>query len=512
MADALNTGEIRKRSILGAKWLFIMNGLGMPSAFLIALMLGRTGPSVLGSYALVQILLGVISTFVVYGGAPVLAVFMPKIKDSEDRGRFVFTYLLLLLIFMALVLTFFWAFPAIFRFLIQRDYDMRNYGWFILLSVLIVATETFANTASGLMLIKVTAISRQMMRLILLPVVGLLYVFNRQVLLNHGMACIIGGFMAGYIISCLICVIGISRENRFKMRPGLFLPTGFWAFSLATMAATIFSFLYGSFDRLAVLSIQDVVGLGMYQAVISINHLIDIVPQMLGSTLVPMFSALLATGKRDSILKAYDLLQKAGSTMMTLAALFIIAYNREILKLFGENYVSYSYLLSLFCVTSSFRSLYFGNTPILIVYQKNAFRLLVSTVQISLQVVGTLYFLNSYGVLSIALSKIAGLLFAQTAGILYVLYGLNEGFKIPRTYKAGVLVTSVAALLQFLVIPSGIASSSAVFIIGLLFFYFTSGLDMPEFQEIAGIVLYKKKTIGSGGSPQNNIKRYSDGA
>ena len=397
MTDTLSTTEIRQRSIKGAKWLILMNGMGMPAAFLIALLLGRAGPAALGYYALAQILIGVITTFVIYGGPAVLAVFMPKIPNAGDRGRFLFSYTLILFAMMVVALGLFWMLPSAFEFLLQRDFDMRNYGWFMLLALVIVSAETLANSANGLMLIKVTAVARQMMRTILLPLVAILFFWKREILVAYGMQCILGGFFAGYLVSAAICVYGLSREHRFRMAAGWFLPRGFWGFSLTTMLATIFTFLYGNFDRMAVLSIQDVAGLGMYQAVISLSMLIGLVPQMLGSTLVPMFASLLATGKIDAVLKAYGMLQRIGSILMTAAALFLISYSSELLSLFGNTYSSYDYLLSLFSVQYVVTSLHFGNTPILTAYEKNTFRLSVSTVQIFIQITGTILFIKSFG-------------------------------------------------------------------------------------------------------------------
>lgn len=492
MTDSLSTAEIKRRSISGTKWLVVMNSLGIPASFLVTLMLGRVGPEALGTYALAQMLIAVITTFAVYGGPPVLSVFVPKLPRREDRGRFMFSYLLIQLFGISTVLALFWLFPGVFGFLLQREFDMGNYGWFVLLALAVSATEVLAATASGLMLIKVTAIARQMMRLILLPLVAVLFFFRRALLIEHAMPIVLGGFLAGYLAAAVISLIGISRDTRFSMRPGWVLPRGFWAFSLSTMAATVFTFLYGNFDRMTVLSIQDVAGLGMYQAVISINHLIDLVPQMLGSTFVPAFSSFLATGDKGAVVKAYDLLQRAGSTFMTLAALFLIAYSHEILALFGEGYASYAYLLAIFCVASSFHSLFFGNTPVLIAYQKNAFRFTVSAVQISIQVIGTLCFIETYGILAIALSKVAGLLFAQAAGICYVVCGMREGFRIPRTYKVGVLITLGVALLRILVLPLGIAFSTIVFVVGLLLFYFVSGVSIHEIRELTRAVLDRK--------------------
>jgi len=488
MTDTLSTTEIKRRSIKGAKWLLVMNGMGMPAAFLVALMLGRVGPAVLGVYALAQILIGVITTFVVYGGAPVLSVFMPKLSCAEYRGRFLFSYALILLVMMTVTLGLLWLFPKGFEFLMQREFDMRNYGWFVLLAIVVVATETLANTASGLMLIKTAAIARQMMRLVLLPLVAVLFLFKREFLVDHGMPCILGGFLTGYILAAVICVLGIASDQRFKIQPGWLLPRGFWAFSLSAMMATVFTFLYSNFDRMAVLSINDVEGLGMYQAVLSLSMLIGLVPKMLGTTLVPMFSSLLATGKTDAVRKAYDVLQRTGSMLMTGAALFLISYSSELLSLFGESYSTYDYLLALFCVQAVITSLHFGNTPILIAYEKNLFRLGVSTLQIIIQIALTLIFITSFGVMAIASAKVIGVIFANVLIIFYVINKLGNDFAIPLSYKVGVFVALVCAIVRVYFLSDGWLISTTAFLFFSGCFFVGSKISIDELKRIVDLV------------------------
>jgi O-antigen/teichoic acid export membrane protein len=417
---------------------------------------------------------------------------MPKIPEARDRGRFLFSYTLILLAVMAAALVLFRLVPKSFEFLLQRDFDMRNYGWFILLTIVIVAAETLASAASSLMLIKVTAIARQMTRTILLPLVAVLFFLNRSILADHGMLVILGGFFAGYLASAVICAIGISREHRFQMQAGWMLPRGFWAFSLSTMLATVFSFLYSNFDRMAVLSIQDVKGLGMYQAVISLSSLTGLIPQLMGATLVPMFSTLLAAGKMNAVRKAYDLLHSIGSVLMAFAALFLIAYSNELLALFGDAYASYSYLLSLFSVQYVVTSLHIGNTPILTALEKNAFRLGVSLMQILIQIGGTLAFAGAFGVLAIALAKTAGSIFANAASTLYVTKKIGHGLAVPRRYRVGVGLTIICMIVRNGLLPSGWGVSTMVFLAFAACLWIGAQITMAEVKNIVALVHSRK--------------------
>lgn len=480
MTGTLSTTEIKNRSIRGAKWLLVMNGLGMPAASLISLLLGRAGPSVLGVYALAQILISVITTFFLYGGSSVLSVFLPKISDAEERGRFLFSYTLILFGIMTGALILFWLFPQGFEFLLQREFDMQNYRWFVLLTIVVIATETLANTASGLMLIKTVAIARQMMRFVLFPTVATVFFLKRDILVNYGLPLILGGFVIGYIIASIICVIGISRERRFNVRLGWKIPPGFWAFSSTTMLSAVFSFLYANIDRLAVYSVQDLKGLGMYQAVLSINALIENIPLLLRPSLVPTFSSLLGANHRTAFRQAFLLLSRWAVVPVTLVSLIVMAFSREILGLFGSEYIEYAYLLTLFGLVGIIRSLnlstYVANTCL----EKNAFRFIQQFVNIFTQGLLTLIFIFDYGVIAIAGAKMLSVSVASFAGVLYVFWGLGMGRKLPLSYRSAVLTGVVMTVFRIWVVPPGWLSAVLLAIFCVVMFLAVSRFGPNE--------------------------------
>ncbi len=455
MTDTLSTTEIKERSIRGAKWLLVMNGLGMLGASLISFMLGRAGPSVLGVYALAQILISVITTFFLYGGASTLSVFLPKLSDAEERGRFIFSYALILLVIMTGALILFWLFPQGLEFLLQREFDMQNYGWFVLLTIVVTATEALASTASGLMLIKTVAIARQMMRFVLFPMVAILFFLKRDILVTYGLPLILGAFVAGYVLASIICVVGISRERRFNMRVGWKIPPGFWAFSGTTMLSAVFSFLYANIDRLAVYSVQDLKGLGMYQAVLSINALIERIPLLLRPSLVPTFSSLLGANHRTAFQQAFLLLSRWAVVPVTLVSLVVMSFSREILGIFGSEYVEYAYLLTLFGLVGIIRSLNLSTYVVNTCLEKNVFRFTQQFLNISSQGLLTLIFMSDYGIMAIAGAKMVSVSVASFAGVLYVFWGLGMGRKLPLSYRSAVFTGVVMTVFRIWVVPPG---------------------------------------------------------
>ncbi len=495
ITDSLSKSEIKKRSISGAKWLVVMSGISMPASFLIALMLGRIDASALGIYALIQILVGVITTFIVYGGQPVLSVFLPKISSSEDRGRFLFSYFVILFVFMTLMLGLFRIFPDILEFLLQREFDMRNYSWFVMLTIVIVSAETFANAAAGLMLIKITAIARKMTRFVLLPVVGGLFIFNPEFLVEYGMSCILGGFLVGYLAAIIICVVGISREKRLSMRFGWFLPSGFWAFSGVAMTSTVFAFLYGNIDRIAVLSIQDVAGLGIYQAVLSVNAFIERVPILIKPSLLPTFSHLLVADDEKAFRGAFALLSRWATVPVTIASLVTMGFSYQIMGLFGEAYVNYYYLLTLFGLVGIIRSLNLPTSIINTSMEKNRFRFCQQSGMISLQFILTFILISRYGVFGIASARMVSVSIASLSGVFYVFYALRIMQKIPLTYKSAVLTGIIMTVLRIRIVPTGWAESSFLTVCCLLLFITLSRFSKDEIMRIFTLIRYQDANL-----------------
>jgi len=470
MPDGLDTSEIKKRGISGAKWLIIMNGVGAIAAFGIAIILGRVGPEILGVFGLAQILINVITTFVLYGGPPVLPVFLPKLSNAEERGRFFSSYLLVLLVMAVLVLGFFRLCPGAFEFLLQRKFEMGNYSWFVLLALVIVSAETLSNTASGLMQIKAAAIGQQLMRLAILPLVVFLFFFKREVLIEHSLITILGGFFIGYLLAATVCGSAIAREPRFKMRLGWLLPKGFWPFSISMMSVTIFTFLYGTFDRMVVLSINDVVGLGMYQAVISINMLEERMPTILLPSVIPTFSNLLGANHLEAFKRAFTLLCRWAVVPLVLIALVIISFSHQILGLFGEAYVDYAYILSLFAFARIIRSMSLPTLVIITCLEKNKFQFFRPFFQTIAQIILTFLFLSSHGILAVVGAKILTSAIASYVGVYYVINRLKMAPKTPLSYKVGIVTGVVVLILRLWVVPTGWVASSALALAGILAF------------------------------------------
>lgn len=489
MTGGLSNAEMKKRSVSGAKWLILTNVFGMPAAYLIALVLGQAGPAALGAYALAQIFIGVVTTFAMYGGPAVLRNYMPKIHKADDRGRFLFAYGAIILVLMGAILAAFYVFPAMLEFLLSREFDRKGFGWFVLLTVVVVGSECLIGAASGLMQIKLAAIARLMSRVVLLPLVAGLFFFNRPLLDAYTLEVILAGFLASYGVGALLCIVGLARDPRFHFRIGWHLPKGFSAFAFTSTAAMAFSFFYTNFDRMCVLGISDVVGLGTYQAVISLMMLIEYIPTMLQTAIVPVFSGLHSPEQRPALLRAFVFIRRNAVLLIAPASMAMIAFSREILTLFGPSYGDYYYLLALYSFVSVIRAPAFPALGILVSMEKNTFRLTQSAFQFSAQVILTLLFIKSHGVLAIAGAKMLAGAVSTVAATLYVVYGLKMAPGLGRSYCASLPIALVMVVLRIWVVPAGLLGSTLLCVAGLGFFALGSRLSRDEITGMMQLML-----------------------
>jgi O-antigen/teichoic acid export membrane protein len=491
--DTLSTGEIKTRSLSGARWLLITRSASIPAALATTVLLARTGKEVLGAYALAEIFVGVIATFVVFGGSVVMTNFMPKVSKPVLRGKLLFAYLLIVAGLMAAILSLFRIFPGWLEYLLRRPFDTRLYLLFIGFAVVEVTAEILAGVVAGLMHIKTSAVANLVARYTLLPVVAVFFFVRPDVLRQYPLEIILGTFFIGRILSIGMCVRRMVTDPRFEMAAGWHLPSGFMAFCWTTHLATLFSFVYLHCDRLIILHVGALAGLGMYQAVIKVQSIIELVPRMLSSAFVPMLSSLIASGNKESAKRAYMFIQSNGTIIITVVALPTIAFSREILSVFGPDYVSYFYLLSMFSLVNVIAAPYLGNTPLLISLEKNRVRLTASTAQIGVQLAGMLAFAKPFGVLGIAGSRMFGRVVSHAITIPYVIRRLKMGLRLPRSYKAGVAVAAAVTALRIWVLPEGLLFSLLLTAGALVAFVLAAGIRWSDVKTVVHLLTSRRR-------------------
>jgi len=494
MNNSLTTEEIKQRSVIGAKWLFITNVFNVLAVFGVAFFLGRTSTEALGAFGLVQVFKGVVSTFVLFGGQAVLHNFMAKVTDPELRGRLIFTYVLILAALMVLMVCIFLIFPGLLAFFLRRNITGGSFLFFIVFSMALICSELFSSAITGMMNIKIGAISQSVKHVLPLPIIAFLFIFNKSFLKENAWHLILIIYLFSFFVGACISAVALLKESNFKMKAGIYFPAGFMSFCLTTHLASIFSFVYNDVDRIFMLKLGEMGGLGMYQAVISVTKLIDFAPLILSTAIVPMFSSLLARNKHDKLKLAYDIIQRYSVVSIVGIGLFTISFSPELLYIFGSGYVDFYEVLAFMGLTSIICALFMGNTNILISYEKNMFRLGVSTLQIIIQITGTFLFISLYGVWAIAGFKAMGRVTANIINTAYIL-SMPLKIKIPWVYLVGILSGGLCFVMRIFVMPLGVTWSGINFLVFILFFTMVGKITIKDIHNLIQIFKTRKLQV-----------------
>ncbi|MFW6030780.1 MAG: lipopolysaccharide biosynthesis protein, partial [Halanaerobiales bacterium] len=296
-------------------------------------------------------------------------------------------------------------------------------------------------------------------------------------------------FSVAYILEC---IIGLSFLRKKEISTGSFsfqLPSGFWEFSLFVHLSTIFTFIYNNIDRIFILSLGDLGQLGIYQAIITIYTFSRYLPKLLFNIIVPLLSNLIAGGRRDLIEKTYRKIERIVLLITIPLNIGIISFSRELLVIFGSEYIEYKSVLILFAVSNSLTALSYLNTPLLVVYEKNKQRFYNSLLQIITQLLLTMILMKNYGIYGVAVAKILGILLAQLYPIYIIKNGLDLSIQIPKEFFIGSIITIIYGGIMLLY-NSNLIAHMFLFIIFTLLFVLVSGYKKDDLLDI--IMMVKK--------------------
>jgi O-antigen/teichoic acid export membrane protein len=124
----------------------------------------------------------------------------------------------------------------------------------------------------------------------------------------------------------------------------IFLPRGFWKYTLATQAVSSLNFLLQRLDLILVLNSGGLVVLGKYVAIISLAGLIPAGVGFFLDTLLPSLTNLLATRNYAAASQVYSMNLRTLFLVTTLGASGLMFMVNPIIMLLGSKYTSLSSL------------------------------------------------------------------------------------------------------------------------------------------------------------------------
>jgi len=446
--SAVEATKLLRHSLSGVKWTIGLSALVMPLSYVTNLMLWRTSTEALGVYGLLVVLTSVTTTFLFFGGNPVLVRFIPELP-KEKRLPFVLSYVALSLGLAAAFVVGSWAYPEILSSLLRRDLAGPEMPYLVLLvPIVVLLSITTAILQADLALKEMAVVTR------LTPLVNFVGVFALHLttvaLSKEDIFLTIATIYTLSLLLPLTVALRhvVSRHLREIHRDlHLFFPPGFWTFAGFVHLSTLVVFVIDSFDQLVLLNRFDVEQLGLYRASLVTAQFVRWLPLILTETTLPMFTHLFASQNHDLIPETYERIVQYGALATSLLGVFIAIFAQPILLMFGQAYVeSSSSILVILASVFILSALSTVNSSVIVanraVRQGMTNGLIGSVLQIGI----SLSYIGQVGPLAVAVGKAFNLLCITVlnAWLVFRMTGLRPPRRVVTLFAFDALIVWVS--------------------------------------------------------------------
>ena len=488
--------DIKQKSISGAKWAFVLSILALPIGYLTNIILGKVSPEALGIYSLLNIFENFVLTFIFFGGTNVLIKYLPEVNGNK-KILFIKSYLIIIFAFILAFTILFHVYPHIWTIILGKSLPSYILTFFIYLTPVIVIYYFFDNVLNGLVEIKTAIIIRQLFTYGYFIIFTSLFVLNSDFFFQNIWIIIFSTYSIICIFSCILAfhlafkkMIGkkyFKFSNILKSFQSLnvYLPKKFLGFALFVQISTILVFAYDKLDQIFVLNYFGLNMLGFYFAAIQTSSLIRFIPLLMGNIMLPAFSNLLVLNESEPIQKGYSFLSKYTILIVVPIALLFVFFSKQIMGIFGPAYEDYDIILVILSLSLIFTSLGNINYALILSHGKARALLIVSVVQITLQLFLTFILIGEIGIMGIVIPKVIGVLIAQLC-IFYILLNLIDlKIEIPSQYISSSVVGILALFIYLIFRPNTFLSSTLALTACILLFVY---LARYRFRDIMFVI------------------------
>jgi O-antigen/teichoic acid export membrane protein len=333
----------RDKVLSGFRWTVWLSALAVPFSAGTNLLLARVGPETIGVYGLLAVYIGLIASFLYFGGDPVVIRFIPECRE-EDRASFLASYLLIIFcaLFGWLVIAGF--FPAALHFVLGGDGGDRFRFLVVCFAPLPVAYWMILASLKGLLDIRFSQILGKLLPISAFLAYAGLYLLDRPLMVRSPFGVVWTIYFLPMLIFGLVGAIRLLKLcSPSKLR--FFLPQGFWSYAFGTQQAGTVLFLAYRLDYILVLNHGGLGVLGLYVAVMTIAGLIGIVDAFFMDTLLPSLTNMIAARNPDGAKQILAMHMRILFLVATCMSCGIMVFGAEATSLMGEKYGSVRELL-----------------------------------------------------------------------------------------------------------------------------------------------------------------------
>jgi O-antigen/teichoic acid export membrane protein len=343
---------VRNQIVSGMRWTIWLSAVAAPFTYATDILLARTSPETIGAYGLLMVYVALVSTVFYLGGDPVTIKFLPELSRAEQPG-FLASYFLVICLGMVPWLAAAMAWPSGLRYLFGRDGSGEFFVFVLCLSPLpILYSLVLAAIKARLDLRLAQALTRTV-TLGSFLIYAALYLACRAWLERSPIAIVWSVYLGLTTLAAgigLCCLRASPQRSRFRIRPRLVLPAGFWKYMLGTQQASLLGFFLQRLDYVLIVNFGGLKLLGEYVAITTLALTIPLINRFFFDTLLPSLTNLLAAGNLSGAAEVFRVHMRIVFVATAAATCGLVLLASPLTALFGvpyKNLASCVLLLSL---------------------------------------------------------------------------------------------------------------------------------------------------------------------
>lgn len=447
LEDYSGIARIKRVAKRGAMWVALTSAFAIPLSYYRNWILTQLDASseVVGYYAVLMMFINIVNTFVLYGGTTVVTNYLPKIKRSEDKSAFLFTYALISLLAVIIFLSIMHILPDMSQFLIGKQVNSATLRLLSILSPVVVLSELVIYSLTGLMEFRLSSLLSRAQILCVCLVATVCLCVGRELVAPNG------SLVLAQTIGCAnILVIGVGLYHILQtLKPFVcrfYLPQGFWRFSSAIHLNTFVAFFSTKSDQLFVLAALGVADLGAYFIIMQFAELVVFIPMRIGQVMLSSFSHLVSSGNHKELVRGYTKLCRILLIVTTTISLVMITFSPQLLSVFNPKILEMRTYFILLVLMFAIRGIGSVNTMLILAFDRGRIFLVNNLIMIAIQFFVTLALLESMGLRAVVIGRMSGSLSATIGNFAIIRWRL-PGVQIrpPMEYWISGLTVSFAA-------------------------------------------------------------------
>ena len=334
--------ETRSRILSGMRWTMWLSCLAMPMGLGTSVLLARTGPAAIGTYGLLTLYLGIVTTFFYIGGDTVVIKFVPLL-DGKQRLSFLMSYLsvICLVVLGWMAVASIWSGDL--HYIFGDGSSKQFYLLILAVSPIHICFSMVASTFKGMLEIRWAQFLLRLVTIGSFLIYLLLFVYGRKLLSSHYVALIWSVYLGLALIGTLWGAQHLFHLNEWGPLGSdihFFLPPGFWRYALATQQLSLVSFFSNRIDYLLILNVGGLETLGKWVAVTTIGGTVVLLNSLLLDTLLPSLTNFVAAQDLEGAREIFNLHMRVIFVVSAAITCGLVLFARQLIAILGPKYSS----------------------------------------------------------------------------------------------------------------------------------------------------------------------------